>query len=421
MLPNASSLLKTAGTALAAFAIVFVPCESQAGLFRLESETLTSARNGDDQAFEIPAYEFLSSNYQSLSRDLEVNADLSLYGDAARSRNAFKLHLLDVSYAVVPDLITLTMGRSFETQRSIRTNTVDVAGIDLYLLDKQLKAGAFAGKEQRLEFRQWTPISNISGAYLSYTSSSLFPLFSKLKFQHRQYDRATSESENLVQASLHKPFSGALSPELMLDGELNTGTRHLNRVETELALYPDYATSLRAVLQTYELKLEDGIEQPIFSIFSQGRLYEASLQAERQFGAQWVGSISLAYDNYVIQSPKRTDGFKIESDLRYSLQYASFSWAVYTLHSYGGDILGGRIAMIQKLSDRSQLNEAVDLASYSKVTSSKRSALNSQIGFENALSNNLKLSIGGEFNSNNNLKYDIRGVMKLTYLLWTET
>jgi hypothetical protein len=398
-----------------------IDIEALAGLFRLESETISSSRNGEDQTFELPVYEFLSTNYQSVSRDLEFNADLSVFGDAVRSRNSFKLHLLNLAYTIVPDRVNFSIGRSFDVQHSIRTNTIDAVGVDFYLFEKQLKAGVFTGKEQRLEFKQWTPIANLAGSYLSYTSSSFFPFFGKLKFQHREYDRSNANKENLVQLSMQKPFAGRLSPELLIDSEVNVGSSHLNRLETEFEVYPNYSTSLRTSLQTYELLPADGIEQPIFSIFSQGRIYEASIQGEHQFAPEWTGSLSVAYDNYVFQAPKRTDGFKVESDLNYQLEYAHFRASLYNLHSYGGEVYGGRLTLGQKISDRSQITEAVDFAYYNKITSSKRSALNSELGFESLLSNPLKFSIGGEFNSNNNLKYDIRGVIKLTYLLWTET
>ena len=71
----------------------WISVPSYAGLFRLESETLTSARNSEDLKFELPSYEFLSANYMSSLRDFEANADISVFADPVQSRKIGRAHV----------------------------------------------------------------------------------------------------------------------------------------------------------------------------------------------------------------------------------------------------------------------------------------------------------------------------------------
>ncbi|MGK5083764.1 hypothetical protein WDW37_10715 [Bdellovibrionota bacterium FG-1] len=394
------------------------PC--QAGLFRLESETLTSARNGDDLKFELPSYEFLSATYVSTLRDFEVNSDLNVYADPVKSHDTLNVHLLNLSYSPVHDVLNITAGRVFDIQRSVRSSVLDTAAIDLFLFEKQIKIGTFAGKERHLELAQWTPSATLLGAYASYMGASMFPLYTKAKYQHRIFERDLNSQEDLIQVSAQKPFPGGWSPEYLADTEINLGTSHLNRLSAGINLYPTYRTSLRWRAETYELQPIDGVEQPIFSIFSQGRLYETSVQAEYRFSPHFSTSFSLAYDNYVNQSPDRTDGIKAEADFRYRRNHSSVSNSFYALQSYGGQVYGDRLVLTQKLTDLLELAEAVDFAFYNKVTSSKRAAFSSQLELTQSLSNRLRLTLGGEMNSNNSVTYDARAFAALKYLMWTE-
>ncbi|MGZ3734791.1 MAG: hypothetical protein ACXVC0_07520, partial [Bdellovibrionota bacterium] len=60
-------------------------------------------------------------------------------------------------------------------------------------------------------------------------------------------------------------------------------------------------------------------------------------------------------------------------------------------------------------------------AHYSKITSSSRPILNTELGWASVIGKLFKLSLGAEFNSTNYLQYDFRAISKLVYVFWNET
>ena len=394
---------------------------THAGLFRLESETLSSARNDADGVLEAPFYEFLSANYASLNRDLIVDMSLSVFADPIHRRNDFVFHLLNLSYKVVPSFMSLNLGRNFDADRAIRPKTLDTVGVDIELFDKAVSFGSFFGQERRLEYKQWQPTAIVFGGHLSYISPGRLPVLVRTKLQKRTFKFGDARSETLFEGSASKSFAGAWSPELLLDSEVNVVSKNLNRLSGGFNLYPDYRLAVRLRAESYLVREEDALEKPIFSIFSQGRLYEAALQAEYQLRSDLIGSVAAAYTNYVYQQPLRTDGARLELDLRYRHRLGSLGNSIYVLRSYGGEVYGDRLTLAQHLTDRLTLTEGLDIAYYRKITSSQRPALNSELELSFLATNRLTCTLGGEFNSNNQLRYDARVFFQLIYRLWAET
>jgi hypothetical protein len=396
-------------------------CSSvQAGLFRLESETLMSARNDDDLKFELPSYELLSANYINSDSSLECNSDMSLFADPVQARNRLNVHLLNFSYEAIPDSVRVTGGRMFGMQNSLRSTTLDSLGLDMFYLRKRLRVGAFAGRERRLELAEWNPSASVIGGSASYLSDSLHPLNARLKLVHRTFDSASSKSESPLEGAVSREFEGAWSPEVLVDAEMDASSGMLNRAAAGVNLSPSLRSTLRWRAETYDLAPTAGIEKPIFRIFSQGRLYETSVQSEYQLSRGLIGALTVAYDNYLLQEGDRTDGLKLEGDIFIKGRYAHLEDSVYYLSSYGGWLVGNRAVVGWKFRDGMELIQALDVAYYEKVTSSKRVAFNSITEFQTDLSRRLKLSVGGEYNSTNVLTYDVRAFAALKYLLWVE-
>src|ERR1035437_2683231 len=94
---------------------------AHAGLFRVESETFSSARNGFyDYKFELPTREFLAGNYENDSRRFIANTNFSLLTDPTHNNpSTANFYTADIRYEVLPDLLGFRAGRSFDTQYSI--------------------------------------------------------------------------------------------------------------------------------------------------------------------------------------------------------------------------------------------------------------------------------------------------------------
>jgi hypothetical protein len=116
----------------------------------------------------------------------------------------------------------------------------------------------------------------------------------------------------------------------------------------------------------------------------------------------------------------RTNGNKFTVSTKYQQSWFTATNAVYGFKSYGGNAYGDQLKLEQRVSDRLGLYENGEATHYDKITSSNRWAFSSQAGFQYWLSNPFKVTLGGEFNSNNILRYDARVIAKVTYSLWSE-
>lgn len=394
--------------------------QAPAGLLRVESQSLFSARNGEDQRAERPMYEFMEGSYVSSRRDLEVNTNFGVFADPLRSASDFNLYLMDVAYSPIPDLVTVRAGRSFNVRTSLRTTTTDSVGADWAFFEKRVKAGAELGVERKRLRTSLDTASNFAGGHVSYRSASLYPLFLGTKYTFRRPAVQPAANQHLVSLAAQKPLPGRWSPELLSNVEISADPGRLNLGEAGLDLYPSYRTALRWRALIYDVRPTDDHEEPIFTIFSMGRLYETSVQAEHQFVPSFSSSLTAAYDDYLLQERLRTSGYRLELGSRFSRRFLTVSNAAYFVKSYGGEVLGDRLSFMEELSDRVQLDQISDVTYYQKVTSSKRYALNFEGRLGVWLWDRFKLNTGLEFNNNNSSRYDFRAVAKLTYLLWKE-
>lgn len=406
--------MKAAAKALFFLLALFSPL-TRAGLLRLESETLSSLRNDENSKTKSLNYEYLGANYVTDKRNFEMNSDIGFSANATDGRSNFDLYLLNASYKAVPDRLTFYIGRDFDVQHSVRAAFMDAGGMDLWLWQKRFKVGVFAGTERKVETRMKGPEASVFGAYGQFQTSSYYPFLLKTTYLDR-------EDEHLGKLAAHKAFAGSWSPEVLADSETNLVTGNLNRLEGGYDCYPTLNTALRWRALTYDAREEDGLEQPLFSIFSQGRLYESTAQIEHRFNREYSASLAMGYDNYVTNrsTRARTDGVKTEGDLRWSADRLAIENSVYYLRSYGGYAWGDRFMLSRRMTDRMQLHGGVEVTRYAKVTNVDRYAFSSLAGASWRLMDRFRLSTVAEFNSNNIVNYECRAMAKLVYVLWAE-
>ncbi len=387
------------------------------GLIKMESESLFSLRNDMKEQREAPFYEFFAANYKSNDQTLKLDSNFGFFYDLANNTNEqqLNLYLLNFQYDLVKDRITVSGGRTTDPVRTIGWTTLDMLSVDMHFLEQRLTLGAFAGKERILDIGNFKNQADIIGGHVYYRTTDVYPLHLSSKFQHRQYNILNKDPENLASVGAEKTFEAGWSPEVLASSTYNLTSNETQKVEAGLDLYPSIYFVNRWRLTTYKTTAKDGIEDPIFSIISRGRLNEAMAQIENHWTPRFVSSVTLAYDDYLLQESLRAQGYRGELSFNYQPDSSKINNKYYYFKSYGGYVFGGSISLTQKIFDKNEIYLAEDVTYYNKITSAKSVAFNTEAMYGH-LWKDFKLQLGGEFNSNNSLTYDVRMLAKLSYV-----
>lgn len=398
--------------------LIGISHDSWAALVRFESQSLFSARNDVDKNFEAPVYEFFQGSFSSTNYHLDIHTNFGMSRTAVRT---FNLYIMDVAYSPIEDL-SLRVGRSFNVQTSMRTTATDSAEISYTAFDGHIRLGGMGGIERKTLKRKIASATQFAGGQLEYRSLSHFPFFLGTFYQLRKPKILNEKvNQHIVGGSLHNSFGMIWSPELLADAEYSFGrSKLLNRAEVGIDLYPAYKSAIRLRATAYETKPDDDLEQPIFSLFSLGRLYEESAQVEHQFSKWFTSSLAGAFDSFPYQTNKRAKGYRFEWGTHFLFEFLKVKNSAYFFKSYGGEAYGNRIRFFKDLNQYLQFELASDITYYSKITSAKTVAYNNEIWMKLLALYGFKLDAGVEVNSNNDLRYDYRFAAKLTYLLWSE-
>ena len=392
------------------------------GLFRLESETLNSFRRNEQNKLEVPIYELVSASYMTDKKDLEINSNFSLSADpTGNNTNRANLYIMDARFVVVPERMSIRLGRTFDVIDTIGAASVDLVSADFFALHQQLRFGTFWGIEHHLDSLDSNLKSNIAGARIDYHTDEAQSLFLASKFVQRINTSNHNYEEDLVQFSGKKTMAAAWSPELIFDSESDLKSSNLNRLEVGTDLYPTINTFSKVRLMTYNVLPQTGVEQPIYTIFATGPLYEARFNFEKKFSSFFTGGFTVFYDDYQLLTNQRATGTGGELEEKFYFDLGShLSNTTYSFQSYGGNAIGDRVMGTMPTSSKNEVYGLIDATYYEKITSSKRGAFTFETGWSKIIARQYKLTLGAQASSNNTLKDDFRSLAKLTYLLWDE-
>jgi hypothetical protein len=395
--------------------------QSKAGLFRAESETFNSFRENEQHKLEVPLYEFVATSYMTEKRDVEINSNFSFFTDTTgNNTNKAYLYALDAKLVAIPDRLNIKVGRSFDVVNTIGPASVDMVSAELLLLNRQVRLGSFIGVERKLEAYDSDLKSNIYGVRADFRSDDPQSLYLGTKFEQRS--NANRSLENRVEVSGRKAFLATWSPEVTVDSESDVNNSNLNRLEAGVDVYPSITTFSKVRVMTYNVLPQTGVQQPIFSIFATGPLYEGRFQFEKKMTSHLTGSFSVFYDDYQLLANQRATGTGGELEGKYFTD-EGLRWndIVYFFQSYGGNAVGNRVGVqTETASKKNEYYGLVDLTYYEKLTSSKRGAYTGEAGWSHLMNQKLKFTLGLQASSNNVLTEDFRSIAKLTYLLWDE-
>lgn len=402
------------------FLLLILPFNSWGALFRAESETFNSFRKNEKSNFEAPLYEVVSASLLTDKKDIEINSNFSLMTDLATAdKNKFHLYIFDIRYDLIPESLSLTVGRSLDLKNSIGVASLDAVTLEYYLFEKQVRVGAFAGVERKLENFGVNLSSDVLGLKADYHSDDPQALFLTTKFIQRK--NSNNSLENLFQFSGKKAFTTVWNPEVLIDSESDLNASNLNRFEAGFDFYPSILTFAKIRFLTYNVLPQTGVEQPIFTIFSTGPLNEIRYQVEQKISSSVIVGLSVFNDEYQLFENQRASGNGVEVEVKY-FDDANFKLnnAIYYFESYGGKVIGHRFEVANEFFNKNEFFLAMDDAYYEKITSSKRAAVAGELGWSQELANRFKITVSGQVSSNNLLKDDFRTFAKLTYLIWDE-
>ena len=386
------------------------------GFLTIESESLFSLRNNFDEELESPFYEFFGANYKSNDQTLNLNTNFGFFiAPVGTAEQDFDLYQFNFQYDAIKDRITVSGGRTSDPIRTIGWITQDMLSLDMHFLEQRLTLGGFAGKERILDIGNFKNQADLVGAHVHYRTQATYPLHLSSKFQHKEYNIQGKQSEQLASFGADKTFATAWSPEVLLSSRYNLSASEAQKIEAGLDLYPTITFINRWRLMTYKTTADYGIEDPIFSIISRGRLNEIMGQVEKHWSPRFISGFSVAYDDYLLQETQRAEGYRGEFSLSYRPELYKINNKYYYFKSYGGYVVGGEISVTRQIFDTNEIFVSEDITYYDKITSAKSVAYNTELMFGHFWKK-FKLQLGGEFNSNNSLTYDLRMLAKLSYL-----
>ncbi len=402
-------------------AILFQTAE--AGLLRIESRFLSSIRSNGDFETELPMNEFFETHYVSDDRAVAFNTNFSLMGDPLQKTTGYQVYALDAYYEVLPKRLRIRAGRGFGLPSQVRSLTTDSISVDGFFLDQRIRVGASGGVERKTLKTSLASTSRFVGLSGQYRTPSFNPSTWSGKYELRDLNSSDRGRQHWVSGATSHPMMMTWSPEWLGSVRSNVTSRTLGLAETGLDLYPSLDVGIRTRLLAYLAEATDEPEDPIYSIFADGRLYEATILADKRFSRELASSVSVGLTQFplsVAPTEERAWGSRLLLDVRWKDSFWRISPSLYGFWSYGGWLAGTRVALSQMFSDRNELSESVDYSFYEKITGSRRGAWSVEVLWNHWFWNHFKVGVGGEFNNNNMLSHDLRALTTLTYLYWGE-
>ncbi len=399
--------------------LLIISYKSQAsGIFRMQSETMFSLRNDYQQKLEAPMYEYFGANYQTFNHSLTFDSSFSAYANPNKAGdNSFELYLLNASYEVIPEKLIIEAGRTADFAKSVGSLLSDQVSLKYYLWEKQGSIGAYYGIERDLNSDVTKKENDTQvGGRFDYHTLGTRPYYFESKLQKEIGDKY---SQDFATLGLHGPLLTNLwGSEFLFSGEHNITQVQTRRLELGVDFYPSMKFANRWRFLSYKSRPLVGEEHdPIFSVISRGRLYEITSLIDYLLLPNLTFSVSLSFNDYLLQETKRAQGYRTEVNLNYSNSDLKLSDKVYYFQSYGGKIYGSRLIVTLVTFAPYELSGSADVTYYTKITSAKATAVSTDLLLGKVV-NDFKWQVGSEFNTNNILNYDFRFLTKLTYTGW---
>lgn len=389
-----------------------------AGIFHFQSDTYLSQGRGDDLKIETPFFEAFNANYLNEEQRQQFDFNFGLYYDFSRQNYQVDLQQLDGSFGFADDRGHISLGRSFHTYHLIKASTVDSVSLDYSFLGGRLKTGVMAGALRQMDLDHGSSGALVTSLYSDYQAEDVFPWSFGTTLESRDFTSLQRTHQYWGKVNTRKEWATWLHPEILASVEHDLQLSNSFRNELGLNLYPsaDFMYGLRA--QNYNMDRTEGFEDPIFSLFALGEVNELALVLGKSY-ARWYTGVDFGYDQYKYGTNSTAKGQKAQWLLRWTGDLTRLENSVFYMDSYGGSLVGNRLAGQLPLDNRFKIDFNNEYVTYKKITSENNNAVSSRLGLS-AKWNQMSLWLAGELNSNNFYSQDWRVVTQVTIYDWKE-
>lgn len=394
--------------------------KSNAGLFRFESETLFTDRKDAYLKEQMPILESIQSVYANDNNSANVNTNFSFFADPTQSESNFTLNALSVGLKPI-DSVQIQLGRSFNTFFLVRATTTDSVSVSYNPFSSQnITLTAYGGLQRQTEIKDVNIETQLSGGSLHYQSNSMYPFKVQAAYEHLDYKK-TLTYENIAKLSASKQFEFFQNIEISANQESDLDTNHLNRFDLGANFYPSAFSNWNVRYLQYELTSVNGWEDPISTVFSQGRIQEASFGFTQSVSPNWLYSFDVGADEYQRQENNTAYGQRGTFDLIYkSDNGVILNNQLMMILSYGGKVWADIFQVQYPMFDKSNLLLNNEFVTYEKITSSKRYAISTQVGVGTWMWNHFKFNLLAEYNRNNFVQDEFKVLGQLLVMEWVE-
>jgi hypothetical protein len=388
------------------------------GIFRLQSDTYLSREKADDLTSESPLYEQFTAAYLDEERAKQFDFNFSYYYDFEKKNYNFNIHELEGRFAFNDKRGHFSLGRSFQTYHLISSSVVDSVTVDYSFLQNRLRVGSLLGFVRRLEVDDGSQSARLANVFADYDTDEVFPWHWGVRLETRDYSNNDRSIQNWGKLSLRKELAVQLHPEIIAVNEQNLQLTDSYRQEFGVNIYPSIQSMYGIRVHYYNMNSTEGFEDPIYTVFADGRLTEYSLLSAYSWGS-WYTGLDFGYDEYLRSQNALSTGNRAEWTLRYASDRLSVENAVFNIVSYGGWATGHRTSAQYPLPKHMQLEVSSENVRYSKITSEKNTASSTRAGVKISMGNT-NLWLAQELRSNNFFSQDLRFLAQLTIYDWRE-
>jgi hypothetical protein len=377
----------------------------------VKSEIYSQVRRNTVGDNEFPFLEYLSAG----ARVQNVGTfDFSLkgFGDPLIKSSSFDLYSARIILDKLADSLTVTLGRQ-NMLGNYSFNVADGANIAFhpnFILNFEAYAG-FVRFFELHEFKDW----NFTGGG-KILLNGIKNTYCAVEIRYEKIKDLQDWVEVGFLAS--RSFDTTLNPKIIAGGNFNITDKMISDASLDFSIDPVERLNMSLGAARYNFKKNDlDPAEDIFRIFSLGPLLE--------FRESVTFALTENVSLFETFSAEKYDYDYIESDLGYLGKIGANLLAIdkrlkadgyfYLGVSYGGKIYGGSAYGEFKITESLFAGLKAGVLRFDKVTGEKgnASSICADLGYR--ILNGLDVKLGGEYNSNDDFKRDLRGNLMVRY------
>lgn len=375
-------------------------------------------RKNQNSQWELPADAFLGGSFRQDSGFFAAETDMRFFRDLNQTSDDYDLYQavlhvqpeapLQLDFgrqfvsqgfaAAVMDGSKLTVGSSWPLELTVYSGELrSVETGDFNLLDDSLLTGATLRLTQ-----------------LPQTSVTLNSSWRRDKIGETNWRQNDQVFVGLA-ASSH--LNIVTHPDLYGVFEYDASGQVIDNGSAGVDLSPGKRVALNAEFNYYNTDRQTH-RNTIAALFSRGRTLTGRLASTWTVIPKYLNFVqTYAFQQVTVLPGQREQAHILDASLELSFDTLGLSLnpGYYFTRSFGGQLHGAHVSVLEQFTDRWSTQASVDFSKYTKVTNDNDNALSLALGTGYEVVDDLNLSAGFEYNRNNEFDRDVRGLLKLSY------